>query len=215
MFESLMGQKYKTILADPPWPERGGGRLKRGADRHYPLMTVAEIMAMPVVTLADDEGCHLYLWATNNYLAAGFDVLKAWGFRYITNITWKKDRFGIGQYYRGLTEHCLFGVRGRLPYKITDGKRQQGVTGFDAPRGRHSEKPEFQRQQIEKVSYAPRVELFARKTTTGWDVWGNEINDDAIADVQNIYISTITWDHAGRPQLSISKKNLKNGEKHE
>ncbi len=172
---SLPEKKYKTIYADPPWPERGGGKIKRGADRHYPLMRIEDIAALPVVGLADPAGCHLYLWVTNNYLPAGLEVVKAWGFRYITAITWTKDRIGLGQYFRGMTEHCLFAVRGRLPYRVTAGKRQQGETGFFAPRGRHSEKPEKMRQMIEVVSYEPRIELFARHTVPGWDAWGNEI----------------------------------------
>jgi N6-adenosine-specific RNA methylase IME4 len=169
------GKKYKTIYADPPWPERGGGKIKRGADRHYPLMRIEDIAALPVMDLADPEGCHLYLWTTNNYLPAALEVMAAWGFRYITTITWTKDRAGLGQYFRGLTEHCLFGVRGKVPYKIIDGKRQQGTTGFYAPKGRHSQKPEEMRQMIEKVSYGPRIELFARQIAPGWDAWGNEI----------------------------------------
>lgn len=48
----LMGNlpptKFRTILIDAPWPERGGGKIKRGADRHYPLMSVPKIMALPV-----------------------------------------------------------------------------------------------------------------------------------------------------------------------
>jgi N6-adenosine-specific RNA methylase IME4 len=172
---SLPEKKYKTIYADPPWPERGGGKIKRGADRHYPLMRIEDIAALPVMDLADPEGCHLYLWTTNNYLPAALEVMAAWGFRYITTITWTKDRAGLGQYFRGLTEHCLFGVRGKVPYKIIDGKRQQGTTGFYAPKGRHSQKPEEMRQMIEKVSYGPRIELFARQIAPGWDAWGNEI----------------------------------------
>ena len=166
---------YKTIYADPPWPERGGGKIKRGADRHYPLMTVKEIKNLPVKELAHPEGCHLYLWITNNYLPAGLEVMKAWGFRYVTTITWVKDKFGLGQYFRGQTEHCLFGVRGKLPYKIVDGKRQQGTTVIFAKRKEHSRKPEKMREMIEKVSYPPRVELFARERHDGWDVWGLEV----------------------------------------
>lgn len=166
--------KYKTIYADPPWPERGGGRIKRGADKHYNLMTIKEIAALPVHNIADDN-CHLYLWTTNNYLAQALEVMKAWGFRYVTTITWMKDKIGLGQYYRGITEHCLFGVRGKLPYKIIDGKRQQGRTGFVAPKTKHSEKPAEMRSMIEKVSYAPRIELFARQQFPGWDCWGDEI----------------------------------------
>ena len=168
--------KYKTIYADPPWPEQGGGKIKRGADRHYPLMPVKEIMELPVGELADPEGCHLYLWATNNYLPAAFECIKAWGFEYITTITWMKDKVGLGQYYRGLTEHCLFATtKKRLPYKMDGNKRCQGMTGFCEPKTIHSRKPVKMREMIEVVSYAPRIELFARELYDGWDVWGNEV----------------------------------------
>lgn len=169
--------KYKTIYADPPWKESGGGKIKRGADRHYPLMSTKDIMALPVQNLADDN-CHLYLWVTNNFLQDGLKVMEAWGFRYVTMITWTKDRIGLGQYYRGLTEHCLFGVKGVLPYKIKNGKRQQGTTGFYAPKGRHSAKPQEMRDMIQKVSYQPAIELFAREQHKGWHVWGNEVESD-------------------------------------
>lgn len=169
-------KKYRTIYADPPWHEKGGGKIKRGADRHYPLMRTEDIMALPIEQIADESGCHLYLWATNNFLPDALKVMEAWGFRYVTTITWFKDgNIGLGQYFRGRTEHCLFGVKGKLPYKILNGKRQQGVTGFISPKGRHSEKPEEMRKMIEIVSYGPYIELFARKKTDGWDAWGNEI----------------------------------------
>lgn len=64
-FTGLRCGQYRTILADPPWPERGGGKIKRGADRHYSLMPVAAISALPVAQLAHPDGCHLYLWVTN------------------------------------------------------------------------------------------------------------------------------------------------------
>lgn len=168
--------KYNTIYADPPWSEVGGGKIKRGADAHYSLMSTKEILAMAdFVKDISNPDCHCYLWVTNNFLLDGLKVLERWGFEYKTMITWMKDRFGLGQYFRGITEHCLFGVRGVLPYKLLDGKRQQGTTGFVAKRQQHSEKPEEMRQLIEKVSYAPYIELFARKQVQGWDVWGNEV----------------------------------------
>lgn len=171
-------QKYKTIYADPPWMERGGGKIKRGADRHYPLMKTKDIMALPVRELIHPDGCHLYLWTTNNFLPDAFKVIETWGFEYVTMITWIKDKQGLGQYYRGLTEHCIFATtHNRLPYKLDEsGKRQQGVTGFYAPRTEHSHKPEEMRRMIERVSYGPRLEMFARMQHPGWDVWGNEVN---------------------------------------
>lgn len=41
-----------------------------------------------------------------------------------------------------------------------------------------SAKPEEMRRMIEKVSYEPRIELFARETHEGWDTWGNECKCD-------------------------------------
>lgn len=176
---SFPDKKYKTILADPPWKESGGGKIKRGADRHYPLMTTKEICALPVQQISDDN-CHLYLWTTNNFLKDAFIVIESWGFTYITCITWFKNKQGLGQYYRGITEHCLFARRGMLPYKIIDGKRQQGLTGFYAPKEEHSKKPEIMRQMIERVSYMPAIELFARQKYSGWDCWGNEVLDNIV-----------------------------------
>lgn len=167
---------YRTIYLDPPWEEKGGGKIKRGADRHYQTMKLSEIAALPIKQLADKDGCHIYMWVTNNFLEKGIELLKQWGFQYITTITWQKDRMGLGQYYRGLTEHCLFATtKKRLPYKVINGKRAQGVTGFYEPKTIHSRKPKKMREMIELVSYEPRIELFARQQFQGWDCWGNEV----------------------------------------
>lgn len=169
-------KKYKTIYIDPPWKESGGGKIKRGADRHYPLMSTKEIMSLPIHRLADEIGCHLYLWTTNNFLQDALACVKQWGFEYITFVTWNKDKIGLGQYYRGITEHCIFAsTTKRLPYKVTDGKRKQGVTGFYEPKTVHSRKPDKMRQMIETVSYEPMIEIFAREEFVGWDWYGNEI----------------------------------------
>ena len=173
-------KQYQIIYADPPWKEVGGGKIKRGADKHYELLPTKVIASMDVESIAD-ANAHLYLWVTNNFLKDGLLVMDAWGFRYVTMITWMKDRFGLGQYFRGMTEHCLFGVRGFLPYKTENGKRCQGLTGFVAPRMIHSQKPLRMRKMIELVSGRKginKIELFARQKTEGWDTWGNEIESD-------------------------------------
>ena len=189
-----MVKKYKTIYADPPWYERGGGKIKRGADRHYNLMKTEEIKNMSefIDELKHSDGCHLYLWVTNNFLKDGLEVIEEWGFEYITIITWVKKNIGLGQYYRGVSEHCLFAATPkRLPYKKDDdGKRAQGKTAFIERKGKHSQKPNKMREWIEKVSHKPRIELFARDKYKGWDVWGNEVNNDVIKtkldDFENI-----------------------------
>lgn len=178
---------YATIVCDPPWPETGAGVKggRRGADRHYPLMKVTEIEALVlfVRSLVSPEGCHLYLWVTNNHLGAGLRVMATWGFEYRTCITWGKittggaPAIGLGQYFRGASEHCLFGVCGHLPYRMTldaEPKRAQGRTLILAPRRDHSQKPDALLDMAELVSHPPRIELFARQHRLGWDVWGNE-----------------------------------------
>lgn len=173
-------KKYQIIYADPAWNEQGGGKIKRGADKHYTLMKTEDIISLPVELYADTN-CHLYLWTTNTFFPDALRVMKAWGFDYKTTITWVKDRIGLGQYFRGQTEHCLFGVRGMLPYKIEDGKRQQGTTFFQAKRTEHSVKPKEMRDLIYKVSDRTgfnKLELFAREKTEGWDIWGNEVESD-------------------------------------
>lgn len=186
--------KFKTIYSDPPWPEKGGGKIKRGADRHYPLMEKPEILLLPVDTLAD-ENAHLYLWTTANYLDFAQECIKRWNFRYIRYIVWVKSRVGehptwldyqlrlenpgLGQYIRGVTELCLFAVRGKLPYRINpDGKRAQGIDVIFAPRQAHSVKPEEMRKQIELVSHGPYLEMFARRPVKGWSVWGRDVDSN-------------------------------------
>lgn len=181
--------QYGAIYIDSPWPERGGGQIKRGADRHYDLMPVAEIVEL-FRTFGEwaAPDAHLYSWTTNNYLPAGFECILAAGFRYVTKVTWVKDKAGLGQYYRGQTEDCLFAVRGRLPYRATDeGGRAQGRTviyeppadlpeAFEATRTRHSKKPQQMRAFIERVSPGPYLELFSiGDLPAGWDGWGNGV----------------------------------------
>lgn len=185
----MTNKKFRTVYADPPWPERGGGRIKRGADNHYPVMKIKDIKAMgeSLRPHLDESGCHLHLWATNNYLKQALEVMEAWGFRYVTMATWAKDRFGLGQYRRGQTEHLLFGVMGKLPYKVVDGKRVTVSTligGKPLPRSEHSRKPMEARVEIERMSYPPFLELFARQQylplfgSKHWHVWGNEVDSD-------------------------------------
>lgn len=165
--------KFRTILADPPWSENQQGN--RGASRHYSLMSLARIKAMPVNALAEDDA-HLWLWVTNSVLRVGYEVAEAWGFTVRSPLTWLKFRLGLGNYLRNTTEHLLFATRGNAPVKF----RAQ-PTWFVAPVQDHSHKPEEQYALIERVSDGPYLELFARRRPTScspWSVWGNGIDAD-------------------------------------
>jgi len=176
---------YKTIYADPPWNELGGGKVVRGANRHYRLMKTRDICMLDVSSLCEED-CHLYMWVTNGKLLDGIRVMEEWSFRYVTKIDWVKKsvggniQFGLGQYFRGSSESCLFGRRGgMLPYKYDEnGKRMQGITAIIAPRTVHSKKPAEMRRMIERVSYGPMLELFATERNEGWDAWGDAVDSD-------------------------------------
>lgn len=166
-------RQFRTILADPPWDIQQKGAL--GAERHYDLMTLDRIKAMPVADLAEDDA-HLWLWVTNATLRHGYDVAEAWGFTVRSPLTWIKFRLGLGNYLRNATEHLLFATRGKAPVNF----RSQ-PTWINAPVQDHSHKPEEQYALIERISGGPYLELFARRrpsSTADWSVWGDEIDSD-------------------------------------
>lgn len=88
---------YRCISLDPPWPERGGGKSKRGADRHYDLMSVEAIVrtvvgSEPASLIAPDAHC--WCWVTDNYLEGGLELMRALGFRYVRTLVWVKVKRG-------------------------------------------------------------------------------------------------------------------------
>jgi N6-adenosine-specific RNA methylase IME4 len=101
----------------------------------YATMSQEELLALPVASWAD-ERAHLYLWSTNLNLPDALELMEAWGFRFVTLLTWIKPSIGLGSYFRTTTEQVLFGVRGQLLTRA----RNIG-THFTAPKTFHSEKP--------------------------------------------------------------------------
>ena len=172
-------KKYKTIVADPPWKYgvwgKGSEKAPFGDKARplpYPHMTVEEIRALNVASLAD-ENCELYLWTTQKYLPDAFEVLKAWGFKYCQALTWCKTPRGTGQggVYCPTTEFLILGRKGKMP-KV----KRIDTTWWNIKRtNKHSKKPEFFQDLIETASDAPRLEMFARRERENWDVWGNEV----------------------------------------
>jgi N6-adenosine-specific RNA methylase IME4 len=171
--DTLIGESYPTIVIDPPWDWDDEGDVDQfGRGRPvYATMPLGEIAALPVGDLAA-EHAHLYLWITNRSLPKGFELLAAWGFRYVTALTWIKPSIGMGNYFRGSTEHVLFGVRGSLELLTRD----QG-TWFAAQRPSiHSAKPPEFYVLVERCSPGPWLEMFGRGLRKGWSVWGAESN---------------------------------------
>ncbi len=181
---SARGRKYACVLADPPW--QFINRTGKVAPEHrrlsrYGTMDVATICALPVVDIAAPTS-HLYLWVPNALLPNGLRVMEAWGFQYKSNIVWRKvrkdggsDGRGVGFYFRNVTEIVLFGVRGKNARTLSPGRTQ--VNYLETRKREHSRKPDEIYDIIEACSPGPRIELFARGTKRGWDVWGDQAVD--------------------------------------
>lgn len=168
---------FQTIVADPPW-QYGNSAAKGAAEKKYNTLPLNTIKGMPVLHLAS-ENAHLYLWTTNAFLVSGesAEVARAWGFIPKTVITWEKTgRLGVGNYFRNSTEHIIFAVRGRLPTYGPHNVR----TCFASAWIKHSRKPPWSYELIEKASPGPYLELFARDELNGqtqpdsWVRWGNQ-----------------------------------------
>jgi N6-adenosine-specific RNA methylase IME4 len=185
--------RYRTIVADPPWPYAQGAFKKARAtgrsmnrrrdsfavqgpfvarDMPYSTMSLADICDLQVGHMADPSGCRLFLWTTNAFLAAGFEVLKAWGFTYVQTLVWHKTNppplpIAVAP---SSAEFMLVGSLGS-PARLA--AWPSSVIAHGIPKA-HSRKPDVFIDLIEQVSPGPYVELFARRHRLGWDVWGNE-----------------------------------------
>lgn len=178
------GKKYKTIYADPPWQFQN--RTGKVAPEHkrlsrYDTMSLEEIKALPIARLSEEKS-HLYLWIPNAMLPEGLEVMKAWGFEYKTNIIWEKVRHdgqpdgrGVGFYFRNVTEMLLFGIKGDKNRTLDPARSQ--VNLIRTMKREHSRKPDEIVPIIEACSPGPYLELFARGSRNGWDMWGNQADD--------------------------------------
>lgn len=186
LLKSVGAQKFRTVLADPPWQFQN--RTGKMAPEHkrlsrYPTMTLQDIKDLPVEATVE-ETAHLYLWVPNALLADGLQVMAHWGFTYKTNLIWYKvrkdggpDRRGVGFYFRNVTEMLLFGVRGKNARTLQPGRSQENI--LVSQKREHSRKPDEQYALIEQCSPGPFIELFARGPRPGWFVWGNQAEDYA------------------------------------
>ena len=183
MFD-LGGEKFRTILADPPWQFQN--RTGKMAPEHrrlnrYSTMTLDDIKAMPVARAAADAA-HLYLWVPNALLPDGLAVMSAWGFAYKSNLIWFKTRKdggpdgrGVGFYFRNVTEVLLFGTRGKNIRTEKPGRTQ--VNLLSVRKREHSRKPDEFYDLVESCSRGPYLELFARGSRPGWKSWGNQADE--------------------------------------
>jgi N6-adenosine-specific RNA methylase IME4 len=162
---------YPVILADPPWHfqvynEESG--VERAA--HCPTMSLS-ICKLPIADLATPDAV-VFFWTTAPHLHEAFEVLAAWGFQYVSNFVWVKDKFGLGYWVRNQHELVLIARRGDMPTPVPACRPPSVI---QAPVREHSRKPEESYGLIERMYPGlPKLELFARARREGWSCWDNE-----------------------------------------
>jgi N6-adenosine-specific RNA methylase IME4 len=177
-------KKYNIIYADPPWAfntynDKG---KEKSPDKHYKCMGITSIQNLDIKNICDDN-CVLLMWVTFPCLEQAFSVIKSWGFTYKTNaFTWvKKNKksdslfWGMGYYTRSNAEICLLATKGKPLKRISKSVHSVIISNIE----HHSKKPDDIRNRIVSLfGDIPRIELFARSKTDGWDVFGNEVDSD-------------------------------------
>lgn len=193
-----MTQKYRVIVADPPWSfsdklKKMKSKTKRSAESQYCVLTAQQIAELDVKSLADPTGCVLALWVPGSLLTTGLKVMAAWGFELKQTFVWVKlkkryaeeedinqvTRVGMGRLFRQSHELALIGTSGDSVYPFLDDRSQRSVA-FDLNQG-HSIKPGTLQSRLEKMFPSqPMLEMFARRQRKGWTCLGDAIDGQDI-----------------------------------
>lgn len=161
----LPSGEYDCIVIDPPWDYGTAYSEGRQAANPYPSMSLDDIRALEIPAAQD---CILWLWTTQSFLPAAFDLLKAWGFEYRTTLVWNKQRFGLGSLLRIQCEFCLVAFRGK-PKWLSNNTRDY----LEEKSREHSRKPDGFYSLVEQCCAGRRLDYFSREQRPGWAAFGN------------------------------------------
>ena len=177
--------RYDVLVIDPPWPVKGrivlsdqpfhAGELPR-----YPLMSIEKVQTEVgrMIERHAAEDAHIFLWSTQKLLTAAFKMIEQWRLKYVATFTWHKPA-GPQPLDQPCfnSEHVIYARRGAPKFIST----KAFATCFDAPRGKHSEKPEYFYEMIRRVTGGARLDLYARRSIDGFVAWGLEAPRDEAA----------------------------------
>lgn len=168
---SLPTKKYDVVIIDPPWPMKKIARKVRPNQiiMDYPVQTEEEILS---IELPCKNNCHVWLWTTHKFLPLALECLKSWQLKYICTFVWHKpggfQAVGLPQYNSEFILYARFGTPSFVDTKAFN-------TTFNAPRGKHSEKPDEFYKMVRRVTDGKRIDMFSRRAISGFEAWGNEV----------------------------------------
>lgn len=221
LLDANKGILRSIIYADPCMRYIDDESNRAGsASSHYNTMSLSDLKKLPVNEISAKNSVCL-LWSFGPLLEQSMDLLRAWGFQYLTMFeVWVKTTNGRvcgprqGYYTKQTCEYLLLGKKpGGTPHKLTkNGSKHYNVHLEDSTE--HSRKPETFRKIIDDVFWnVPKIELFARiSTDPNWDYWGNETkkfngstedtSEELITQIRAMQLETVE---------KISKSKLKKG----
>lgn len=191
--------KFDIVVVDPPWQYKNGNTGKGGkssSNNKYQTLSNYDIkhkFREDHRNLLLNDNCTIFLWTTNSMIRTAIDIMNCWLFKEKTIITWVKKSYGLGNNFRGKTEHILFGTKGKVP-AVNLNKPNLIMSPKTL---KHSEKPqefydlvyEYAFALQKKIQEPVRVlELYARNNTRehagiewiaiGKEITGNDIEID-------------------------------------
>lgn len=199
----MSNKKYSILYCDVPWSFYNDSTALpdcttvKGMRRPpYKVMASDEIAALPIQNIVADNAL-LFMWTTDYHLEKCLKIINSWSFTYKTiGFYWQKtNKKGepvcfMGAYtMKSGVELCLLATRGKDAHKLV--KKHNIRSLITHPRTEHSKKPDEVRDRIvELCGDVPRIEIFGRQRTDGWDVIGNEIDgkdiSESLRDLANV-----------------------------
>ena len=187
---------YDVIVVDPPWPMHHN--IEEMTNFDYPTMTLAQIQSDVGTRIQRHAArdCHVFVWTTERFLPETFGLLEAWKLEYTFTMVWVKDGGFQPRLYPQLnTEFIVYGRLGQPRFLTT----KDFQTGFAAPRGGHSRKPEAFYETLRRVTGGRRLDMFNRRLIAGFEGWGKGASASASTSVIAARINFDRWATAHLP----------------
>jgi N6-adenosine-specific RNA methylase IME4/ParB-like chromosome segregation protein Spo0J len=180
---------FPVGYVDFPWPQEAWSN-ETGQDKglRYPAMSIEDGMAL----CAGDKSpftrdALLEFWVTTNRLRDGLRIIEAWGFEYVTMISWDKVNIGMGRWVRDRTEHLLICKRGNFPGIDLYTAKPESL--YSEAKTEHSRKPVWFAEEIDRLfPDMAKLEMFNRgdslapddiRRRGNWSFWGFEAEPES------------------------------------